>query len=46
MDDVVEKFVEFVYKNGIDIFCVFDVFNDIRNMVVVIKKVKEVGVEV
>ncbi len=42
-DDVVEKFVELAYKNGIDIFRVFDALNDVRNMKVSIKKAKSVG---
>lgn len=42
-DDVVEKFVELAYRNGIDIFRVFDALNDPRNMRVSIKKAKEVG---
>ncbi|RLF77914.1 pyruvate carboxylase, partial [Thermococci archaeon] len=45
-DDVVEKFVELAYKDGIDIFRVFDALNDVRNMKVAIRKVKEVGAEV
>ncbi len=45
-DDVVEKFVELAYKNGIDIFRVFDALNDVRNMEVAIRKAKEVGAEV
>ncbi|ABN69453.1 oxaloacetate decarboxylase alpha subunit [Staphylothermus marinus F1] len=42
-DDVVEKFVELAYKNGIDIFRVFDALNDPRNMKTSIRKAKEVG---
>ncbi len=42
-DDVVEKFVELAYKNGIDIFRVFDALNDVRNMKVSIRKAKQVG---
>jgi len=45
-DDVVEKFVGLAYKNGIDIFRVFDALNDVRNMKASIKKAKEVGAEV
>jgi len=45
-DDVVERFVELAYKNGIDIFRVFDALNDVRNMKVAIKKAKEIGAEV
>jgi len=42
-DDVVEKFVELSYKNGIDIFRIFDALNDVRNMRVSIRKAKELG---
>ncbi|ADT83265.1 sodium-extruding oxaloacetate decarboxylase subunit alpha [Thermococcus barophilus] len=45
-DDVVEKFVELAYKNGIDIFRIFDALNDVRNMKTAIKKAKEIGAEV
>ncbi|MBC7094879.1 pyruvate/oxaloacetate carboxyltransferase [Thermococcus sp.] len=45
-DDVVKKFVELAYKNGIDIFRVFDALNDVRNMRTAIRKAKEVGAEV
>jgi pyruvate carboxylase subunit B len=42
-DDLVEKFVEYAYKNGIDIFRVFDALNDVRNMRTSIKKAKSIG---
>ena len=42
-DDVVERFVELAYKNGIDIFRVFDALNDVRNMKTSIKKAKKLG---
>ena len=42
-DDVVIKFVEKAYENGIDIFRVFDAVNDVRNMEVAIKTIKRVG---
>ncbi len=42
-DDVVEKFVELAFKNGIDIFRVFDALNDVRNMKTSIRKAKELG---
>ncbi|MEM0226904.1 MAG: pyruvate carboxylase subunit B [Thermofilaceae archaeon] len=45
-DDVVEKFVELAYKNGIDIFRVFDALNDSRNLAVSIKKAKSLGATV
>ena len=31
-DDVVDRFVDLSFKNGVDIFRVFDALNDIRNM--------------
>lgn len=42
-DDVVEKFVELSYKNGVDVFRVFDALNDVRNMAVSIRKAKRLG---
>ncbi|MEM2195496.1 MAG: pyruvate carboxylase subunit B [Sulfolobales archaeon] len=42
-DDVVVKFVELAYKNGIDIFRIFDALNDSRNLVTSIKKAKSIG---
>ncbi|MBP1929307.1 pyruvate carboxylase subunit B [Methanolinea mesophila] len=42
-DDVVDKFVEQAYKNGVDIFRVFDALNDIRNMTESMKMVKKMG---
>ncbi|MCY0868639.1 MAG: pyruvate carboxylase subunit B [Desulfurococcus sp.] len=42
-DDLVEKFVELSYKNGIDVFRVFDALNDVRNMKTSIRKAKQVG---
>ena len=42
-DDVVIKFVEKAYENGIDIFRVFDALNDLRNLQTAIKTVKKVG---
>ncbi|PUA32515.1 MAG: pyruvate carboxylase [Zestosphaera tikiterensis] len=42
-DDVVEKFVETAFKNGIDIFRVFDALNDVRNLIVSVKKAKSLG---
>jgi pyruvate carboxylase subunit B len=42
-DDVVAKFVEKAAENGIGIFRVFDALNDVRNMEVAIKTIKEVG---
>ncbi len=45
-DDVVTKFVEKSYENGVDIFRVFDALNDIRNMEKSIKVAKEQGAHV
>ncbi|QYZ78240.1 oxaloacetate decarboxylase subunit alpha [Methanofollis formosanus] len=42
-DDVVEKFVDAAYKNGVDIFRVFDALNDIRNMEKAFASVKAQG---
>ncbi|MEM0247310.1 MAG: pyruvate carboxylase subunit B [Desulfurococcaceae archaeon] len=42
-DDLVEKFVELSYNNGIDIFRIFDALNDVRNMKTSIKKAKSLG---
>lgn len=45
-DDIVEKFVEKSYENGVDIFRVFDALNDIRNMEKAIKVAKDQGAHV
>ena len=45
-DDVVEKFVEKSYENGVDIFRIFDALNDIRNMEKAIKVAKSQGAHV
>jgi len=45
-DDIVEKFIEKAYKNGIEIFRIFDALNDIRNMEVPIKVAKKLGAHV
>ncbi|MCB1709750.1 MAG: pyruvate carboxylase subunit B, partial [Halioglobus sp.] len=42
-DDVVAKFVERAAVNGVDVFRVFDAMNDMRNLEVALKAVKEVG---
>ncbi|RLA48565.1 MAG: oxaloacetate decarboxylase subunit alpha [Gammaproteobacteria bacterium] len=42
-DDVVQKFVERAAHNGIDVFRVFDAMNDMRNLEVALKAVKQVG---
>ena len=45
-DDIVTKFVEKSYENGVDIFRVFDALNDIRNMEQTIKVAKDQGAHV
>ncbi|KZX10788.1 sodium-extruding oxaloacetate decarboxylase subunit alpha [Methanobrevibacter curvatus] len=45
-DDVVEKFVEKSYENGVDIFRVFDALNDVRNMKKTIEVAKAQGAHV
>ncbi|MBU4536398.1 MAG: sodium-extruding oxaloacetate decarboxylase subunit alpha [Euryarchaeota archaeon] len=45
-DDIVKKFVEKSYENGIDIFRIFDALNDIRNMEYAIKIAKDQGAHV
>lgn len=42
-DDVVDRFIDLSYKNGVDIFRVFDALNDIRNMERSMTRVKQVG---
>ena len=42
-DDVVAKFVERAAVNGVDVFRVFDAMNDMRNLEMALKAVKEVG---
>jgi pyruvate carboxylase subunit B len=45
-DDIVEKFVEKSYENGVDVFRVFDALNDVRNMEKTIKVAKQQGAHV
>ena len=45
-DDIVTKFVEKSYENGVDVFRVFDALNDIRNMEKAIKVAKDQGAHV
>lgn len=45
-DDIVRKFVEKSYENGIDVFRIFDALNDVRNMKMAIKVAKEQGAHV
>ncbi len=42
-DDVVRRFIELSARNGIEIFRVFDALNDVRNLELAIKTVKQVG---
>lgn len=42
-DDIVEKFVEKSADAGVDIFLVFDILNDLRNLETVIHAVKRAG---
>lgn len=42
-DDLVEKFVERAYVNGIEVFRIFDAMNDVRNMQSAIKATNKVG---
>ncbi|MCQ2972118.1 MAG: sodium-extruding oxaloacetate decarboxylase subunit alpha [archaeon] len=45
-DDIVTKFVEKSYENGVDIFRIFDALNDVRNMEKSIKVAKAQGAHV
>lgn len=45
-DDVVTKFVEKSYENGVDVFRVFDALNDVRNMEKAIRVAKDQGAHV
>lgn len=45
-DDVVEAFVHYTVKNGIDIIRIFDALNDIRNLETAIKAAKKAGAHV
>ncbi|BAZ99122.1 MULTISPECIES: sodium-extruding oxaloacetate decarboxylase subunit alpha [Methanothermobacter] len=40
-DDIVRKFIEKSYENGVDVFRIFDALNDIRNMEYAIKVARE-----
>lgn len=42
-DDVVEKFVERAFENGVEVFRIFDAMNDIRNLQTAIKATIDVG---
>jgi len=43
--DVVKKFIEYAYKDGIDIFRVFDALNDLDNLELPIKVTRDLGAE-
>lgn len=43
--DVVEKFIEYAHRDGIDVFRVFDALNDLDNLALPIKVIKKVGAE-
>ncbi len=45
-DDIVEKFIQKAYENGIEIFRIFDALNDIRNLEFSIKVAKKCGAHV
>ncbi|MCE9679151.1 sodium-extruding oxaloacetate decarboxylase subunit alpha [Shewanella sp. AS1] len=42
-DDLVHRFVERAYLNGVDVFRVFDAMNDVRNLQSAIKAVVDIG---
>src|SRR4030065_2905033 len=42
-DDILREFIRLSVKNGIDVFRIFDALNDIRNMEMAIKVVKDYG---
>ncbi len=42
-DDVVDRFIYFAKKNGVDVFRIFDALNDLRNMETPIKATKKYG---
>ncbi len=44
-EDVVAKFIEYAYRDGIDVFRVFDALNDPRNLEFPVKKIREAGAE-
>lgn len=45
-DDIVEKFIEKAHANGIDIFRIFDVLDDLRNYETPVRAAKRVGARV
>lgn len=42
-DDIVQKFIEYAHKDGVDYFRIFDALNDLRNMKIPIQAAKKVG---
>ncbi|MCG9697257.1 sodium-extruding oxaloacetate decarboxylase subunit alpha [Shewanella sp. Isolate11] len=42
-DDLVNRFVERAYLNGVDVFRIFDAMNDVRNLETAVKAVVDVG---
>jgi pyruvate carboxylase subunit B len=44
-NDVIKAFIEYAYRDGIDIFRVFDALNDLDNLDYPIKIIKDVGAE-
>ena len=45
-DDIVQKFIEYARKDGVDYFRIFDALNDLRNLKVPIETAKRVGAHV
>jgi len=45
-DDIVEKFIEYAHKDGVDVFRIFDALNDLRNMKAPIEAVRKAGAHV
>ena len=45
-DDVLREFIRLSVKNGVDVFRIFDALNDLRNMELAIKVVKEHGAHI
>ena len=42
-DDLVTRFVERAHANGVDVFRIFDAMNDVRNLEMAVKAVRDVG---
>jgi pyruvate carboxylase subunit B len=45
-DDIVQKFIEYAHKDGVDYFRIFDALNDLRNMKVPIETAKKLNAHV